>query len=205
LTVGELLVTAASVANHQNTTVNAAADLPLGSFTPTVTVGATAVTADDYNEGYLSIDSDAGAGRTYKIKDTPAIASSGTGVVTLYDPIAVASDATTAVTLTKNPWRDPQQSNTTVAEVPVGIPQVTIAAGDTTTQFGWVQTWGPATGLADEAVATVGQAITIGTGVAGRVEEDDTATTVSQEFIIGYNLAPLVDGDHNLIFLTICP
>ena len=206
LTVGELLVTALGVVNHQNTTANASTDMGLASFKPIVTVGATAVTVNQYDEGWLSIQTDAGAGRTYKILHTPAVASGATGVFTLYDPIQVASDGTTAMTLTRNMWRDPQQSNTTVAENLVGIPQVTIAAGDTTTQYGWVQTWGPATGLADEAVtALAGQAIVAGTGVAGRVEEDDTATTVSQEQIVGYNLQPLIDGDHSLIFLTIAP
>ena len=59
--------------------------------------------------------------------------------------------------------------------------------------------------LCDEAVTAEGQAITIGTSVAGSAEEDDTATTVSQEFIIGYNLTPLVDAEHQLVDLRIRP
>ena len=74
-----------------------------------------------------------------------------------------------------------------------------------TPSWGWVQTWGPCTVLCDESVAAEGEAITIGTGAAGAVEEDDTATTVSQEFIVGYNLTPLIVDEHQMVDLRIRP
>ena len=208
LAVGEVHVRADLVANHQNlatdeSLVSVGSNvLPVGSVTP----GATAITADQYAEGLLVVTDADSQGYEYKIRSNSAFSSAtADGSITLYDDIQLAWGSGTTVSLHVNAYDSPQQSNTDQQDVLVGVPKVAIPAGDSTTQYGWFQTWGECSVLCDEAVATFGQALTIGTGVAGAVEEDDTATTVSQEPIVGYNIAALVDTEFQLIYLTIRP
>lgn len=205
---GKLLVRGDVVPNHQNLATDESlvsvgmTTLAAGSVTP----GATAITADQYAEGYLVVTDGGGEGTYYKIRSNTAFTSAtADGTIDLYDPIAVAFDANTTVSLHTNAYDNPQESVTDQQDVMAGVPVFTIPAGDTTTQYGWVQTWGECPVLCDEAVATFGQALTIGTGVTGAVEEDDTATTVSQEPIVGYNIAALVVDEYQLVNLTIRP
>lgn len=201
-TVGEIHVARERVANHENLAVAAGGGALGQNIVSSITVGATALTANQYADGHLAVTDGTGEGHLYKIRNHAAFAASATDVsVTLYDNIAVGLDATSTVSFVYNLWDQPQQGNTDQADVLVGVPVFTIVAGE----YGWFQTWGPASVLCDEAVATVGQAITIGTGVAGAVEEDDTATTVSQEPLVGFNLTPLVDTEHQVVMLTIMP
>lgn len=214
LTLGELLVTATVTPNHHDQTVNAAGDFTAGETSVVFNPGATAIALGEYEDGYAFISDGTGQGITYRIRDHEGNAGSAQSNANLYDPVITGTAAASTVSLVRNPYMMPQQSNTTVSEVPVGVPQVTIPAATTAPtataavvapQYGWVQTWGPCAVLCDEAVATEGQAITIGTSVAGAVEEDDTATTVSQEFIVGYNLTPLVDTEYQMVDLRIRP
>ena len=208
LTRGQLLVRPDLVANHQNM----ATDQTLVSVGQTriaagaITPGATAVTADQYKEGYLVVTDGGAEGTVHKIRNNSAF-TSGTadGTVDLYDSIQVAWDANTTVSFHANAYDTPQISNTDQQDVLAGVPPTTIPIGSTTTQYGWIQTWGECAVLCDEAVASIGQAVTIGSSVQGAIEEDDTATTVSQEPIVGYNIAALVDTEYQLVYLTIRP
>lgn len=214
LTLGEIIVTATVTPNHHDQTVNAATDFTAGSKDVILNPGATAIVLGEYVNGYVFISDGTGQGLMYKIASHAGNAGSTQSAATLYDAVITSTAAASTMSLVRNPYMNPQQSNTTVSEVPVGIPQVTLAAATTAAtataavvggNYGWLQTWGPCPVLCDEAVADEGQAITIGTGTAGAAEEDDTATTVSQEFIIGYNLTPLVDTEYQLVDLRIRP
>lgn len=201
---GQLYVARAIVADHENMATTTAS-LAVGSrsiASGAITPGATAVTANQYRDGYLAVTDGGGEGLLYRIRENSAFtASTADGTVELYDAIAVASDANTTVSFIYNLYDQPLISVTDQADVIVGVPTFTIADS----QYGWFQTWGPATVLCDEAVTAVGQCIVTGTGVAGAVEEDDTATTVSQEPIVGYNLSPLVDTEYQVVDLRIRP
>lgn len=214
LTLGEIIVTATVTPNHHDQTVNAAADFTAGSVNVVLNPGATAIVLEEYVDGYAFVSDGTGQGLTYKIRSHAGNAGSTQSVAELYDPVVTTTAAASTVSLVRNPYMNPQQSNTTVSEIPVGIPQVTITAATTAATatarvvdpyYGWLQTWGPCAVLCDEAVTAEGQAITIGTGTAGAAEADDTATTVSQEFIIGYNLTPLVDTEYQMVDLRIRP
>lgn len=214
LTLGEIAVTATVTPNHHDQTVNAAADFSAGALDVVFTVGATAIVLEEYKDGYVFISDGTGEALTYAIKSHAGQAGSTTSTATLWSRVITGTATGSTMSLVRHPYMNGQQSNTTVSEVPIGIPQVTIPAATTAAtatarvvnpQYGWLQTWGPAAVLCDEAITAEGQAITIGTGVAGRAEEDDTATTVSQEFIIGYNLTPFVDDEHQMVDLRIRP
>lgn len=199
MTIAELQVQAAVVTNHHELAIAAGGGVAGNKKLTSITSGATLAAENLYAEGYVTVTDNTGAGQMFKIKEHASWASAATTVaVTLYDEIVTSLDATSTVSFIKNKYDSPQQSNTTVAEVPVGVPRATIAADE----YGWLQTAGPCPCLFDEAVA-IGQAVTVGTGTAGALEEDDTATTVSQEFIVGYTLMAGVDTERQPVFLQI--
>jgi hypothetical protein len=214
LTLGEIIVTATVTPNHHDQTVNDAADFTAGSTAVVFNPGATAIVLGEYVDGYVFISDGTGEGLTYKIRDHVGNAGSAQSAATIYDPVVTGTAAASTMSLVRNAYMNPQQANTTVSEIPVGVPQVTLSAATTAAtataavvdgQYAWMQTWGQAAVLCDEPITDEGQAITIGTGTAGRAEEDDTATTVSQEFIIGYNLTPFVDNEYQAVDLRIRP
>lgn len=171
-----------------------------------ITIGTGAMAANEYQDGYLVVTDGGGEGQLFTIESHAAYDASATDVeIKIKEEPAVASDANTTVSLIHNLYDDPQVSVTDQQDVLVGVPLITIPAGNTTTQFSWVQTWGPCPVLCDETFTQLGQAVTIGTGVAGAAEEDDTATTVSQEPIVGYNLTSFVDTEYQAVMLRINP
>jgi len=214
LTNGEVLVTATVTPNHHDQTVNAAADFTAGSPNVVFNPAGTAIVQEEYQDGYVFLSDGTGEGQIFRIKSHAVNAGSTQSTAVLFDPVDTGAAGATTMSLCRNPYMNPQQSNTTISEVPIGIPLKTITAATTAATgsafvvdpyYGWIQTWGPCPVLCDEAVAAEGEAIVVGTSTAGSVEEDDTATTVSQEFIIGYNLTPLVDAEHQLVDLRIRP
>lgn len=192
LAAGKLCVAATVVANHQNMAVASAA--AVGVNTVTVTLGATAATENQYAGGYLTINDVDGEGISYLVAGHPAADASGSLVVTLVDEVQVALTTSSQASLDKNPWHSAVISVTDQADMPIGIPNVAI----TNAEYGWIQTHGVCSALADEAI-TAGAAITTGTGVAGAVEALDAAG----EPDIGYALVAGVDTEYRAVYLTI--
>lgn len=169
----------------------------------TVAAGATSVVldaagatdADKFRDGYLTVNDATGEGISYLV--TGNSATSGAAELTAYlqDPLKVGLTVDVSeVTLTQNPWDDIVISATDQADLPVGVPNVTIDDLD----YGWVQTGGICSVLFDEAVAK-GLALTIGTGVAGAVEALDAAG----EPQIGVAAMAGVDTEYQSAYLTI--
>lgn len=101
LVSGVLVQGPASIgANHTGLTCATAA---IGATTITVTLGGTAVTANQYAGGYAVVSAGTGIGQTFQIQSHPAQTStSGTVVLTLADPLSVAtavSDSKVSLTL----------------------------------------------------------------------------------------------------------
>lgn len=187
---GKLVVNVDLVANHTNIAVAEAA--AVGAKKVKVTLGATAATADQYLEGYLTVNDATGEGITYKITSNPAIDSAGSGYIYLEEPIRVALTTSSEVTLKKNPYAGLVISATDQADMPMGVPNVTVTAN----YYAWFQTRGECAVWADEAV-TKGLALTIGTGTAGAVEALDGAG----EPQIGVASEALVDTEYRSAFL----
>lgn len=100
LVSGVLVQSPASIgANHTGLTTSTAA---IGATQITVTLGGTVVTANQYMGGTAVISAGTGKGQTLKIASHPAGTASGTVVLTLQDPLSVAtltSDSKTSLTL----------------------------------------------------------------------------------------------------------
>lgn len=75
-------------ANHTGLVTSTAA---IGATQVTVTAGGTLITANQYQGGYVVFSAGTGIGQTLKIQSHPAATSSGTCVLTLEDPIQVAT------------------------------------------------------------------------------------------------------------------
>lgn len=193
LVAGNLLVNSDLVANHTNIAVAAA--VAIGSKTVTATLGATLATADQYADGFLTVNDATGEGITYGIEGNSAAGSAGVITVYLKEPVKVALVATTSeVTLKPSNWADVVLSATDQADLAVGVSNTAVTA----TYYFWAQTRGECAVLADEAV-TKGLALTIGTGTAGAVEALDGAG----EAQIGVASEALVDTENRSAFLTI--
>jgi hypothetical protein len=192
LAPGKICINADLVANHTNQAVQAAATV--GATEVSVTLGATAATADQYKDGYLVINDADGEGINYLINGHAAHAGSGTLVVNLVDPIEVALTTSSEYTLKANTWAGVVISIADQADQCVGVPNVAVTAA----YYAWLQTGGECSVLADEAVAK-GLALTIGSSTVGAVEALDAAG----EYQIGVASEALVDTEYRSAYLTI--
>lgn len=193
LSPGKICVNADLVANHtdQNIAVSGVA----GDTKVSLTLGATAATANQYQDGYLVINDATGEGINYLIAGHPAADSAGTLVVNLAEPLEAAVTATTTqYTLKANNYSGVVISIADQADQCVGVPNVAVTAA----YYAWLQTHGECAVLADEAV-TKGLALTIGSSTVGAVEALDAAG----EHQIGVASEALVDTEYRSAFLTI--
>ena len=164
LSPGKLCISTDLVTNHEDLAVNT---FKVGDRNIDVTVGGTAISAYDYDEGFVNITDGTGEGIMYKIKHCPATSGSEAVTIELTEPIRVTAVDATTVTLYKNKYRDVIVSASSKVDIPVGVPNVTIA----TTYYGWLQTKGPCSVLNDETTTVaVGQPVTIGAVTVGAVE-----------------------------------
>lgn len=193
LSPGKICINADLVANHTNIVVAAA--VAVGSYEVTATLGATAATADQYADGWLTVNDATGEGINYAIAGNSAAGSAGTITVYLKEPIKVALTTSSEVTLKLNAYSGILISIADQADLPVGVPNVAITAS----YFGWVQTRGECAVLADEAVVK-GSAVVLGSSTVGSVETKDSDDVVPQ---VGIASEALVDTEYRGVFLTL--
>lgn len=192
LVPGKLYDAPTTVANHQNRAVTAAA--AIGATTITFTLGATAATANQYANGVLVVNDATGQGYTYGIKSHPAANSAASLTVTLSDPLLVALDTTSEVSLLLNQYSGVVLHAATEVSAPVGVAVYPITA----TYFGWIQTRGLVSCLSDATPATVGAAVAASATTDG-------ASTLGTGALADIGYAPIlqVSTDYTPIFLTI--
>lgn len=164
-------------ANHTGLTLTTAA---IGATQITATLGATAVTANQYAGGFLVISAGTGIGQTLRIASHPAAALSTTVVLTLEDPLKVAtltSDSKGTLVLPQYGSAngiDVRTSGCVVCPVtltgPVlGVTVAPIPASTTTVpSYGFVQVQGPVACL-NGAGTAIGLDVMPGGAVAGSV------------------------------------
>lgn len=192
LVAGNIQINADLVANHTNRPV--AASVAAGSNKVTITLGATGATANQYADGYLTVNDATGEGITYAIEGNDAADSAGTLTVYLKEPVVVALTTSSEVTCKLNNWSGVVISIADQADMCVGVPNVVVTAN----YFGWLQTRGECAVLADEAVAK-GLALTIGSSTVGAVEALDAAG----EPQIGIASEALVDTEYRSAYLQV--
>ena len=197
LAEGKTTTGVARVANHSNLALASTSNIAVGSQKVTVTLGGTAATADQYADGYLTINDGAGVGQSLLIVGNTAQAStSGTVDVYLAEGTTVAlSISTTKVTLTPNPNANVVVTPAVVTNPVAGVPNVPVAAS----AYFWAQTRGTASVLSDGIIARGTQGI-VSDAVVGAVETRVDATVVNP---VTFALDATVDTKYYAQFLLV--
>jgi len=202
---GDVLCATNLVASHQSGIVTCAA-ATTGASTITVTAG-TAFTANQYAEGYINFadSASAGGGWMFRVKSHPVIATAATGTITLYDSIP-GTIAAGPVNFMPNPFNQVLVGSAALG-LPIGVAPVAV----TTSNYFWLQTWGPASPRHTGATVAAG-ALSMAT-LGGVTNFSVTGTLAATGFaqidyksIIGKNLSLAATATEcNPVFLMILP
>lgn len=208
LVQGQLAQGPAQITNHSNLTTTTVA---VGATTVTVTLGGTAVTANQYAGGYIIFNAGTGIGQQLKIASHPAQSSgSGTVVITLEDPIQVATaTASTKSCLRLNPFgsgngTDVRTSGVIVCPVTVsgqvvGVSTYPIAASTSTVPtYGLVQSKGVCN-VVNDANTTIGVGVMPSSNTAGSVMTYVVATST----LVGFSIQAGVTTEARQVQLNI--
>jgi len=191
---GSVYQSAAPIANHLANTPPAVA---VGATSFSYTPGATAGAANLYAEGYLQVDTTPGNGYTYQVSGHAAISASTAFTLSLLDPIQVALTASSRVGLVHNPYKNVIVNPTTATAAVAGVSPYVI----TTAQYGWLQTWGPASVLIN-GTPGVGIAVVISATTAGAVDVAAVAAEINTR-TIGHMMQVGVSTKNNMVNLKI--
>lgn len=85
-------------------TVPTATPATAGTYQILVTNAGTKLNVNEYQNGYLLVSAGTGIGQTLQIASHQAAAASATFIVTVQDPIQVTLDATSKISLIRNPY-----------------------------------------------------------------------------------------------------
>jgi hypothetical protein len=181
INAGAVVVAAAKTANSNNLAiaVQQASNLAIGSRVLVVTNGATAVTQDQFADGFVEVISTSGA---YAVRIEGNTAASAGGAITLQlaaaglvGPVVAGTDT---VNLTASPYAAAVPSTTQSAVVGVTAAQVPNTAS--VSNFGWVQVGGHAVVAASSAVK--GQVFTQDSVTAGNIKTASAFTDADLGF-----------------------
>lgn len=192
LTAGQQTYGAAATANHIKV-ANTGHTAAVGDKVVDILVGATAVTSDQYVDGYLQVyDGAAGTvGNQYLINSNTPCGSGGYTTLTLATPIRVAHVATDSMSLVPNPFSSVGQM-TDLAVHCTGIAHISVASG----YYFWAQTGGQVCSLAG-ATLTLGS-VACGSATTGATE---IATGVTSAFIGVANSYEGVDTKYDPVWM----
>jgi len=192
---GSLYQQAAVVTAHLANTPPVVA---VGATSFVYTPGAATGVANLYAEGYLQVDTTPGNGYTYLVSGHDAIASSTAFTLFLKDPIQVALTASSRVGLMPNAYKNVIVCPTAITGRVAGVAPCIITA----TQYGWLQTRGPASVLINGTPAVTSPVANSGT-TAGAVDVWTTAAAAVVVTPVGYMMQVGVSTKNNMVFLTI--
>lgn len=198
---GKLYQDAAIVANHQNIAVTAYQAYSANGNVPakvTVTLGATAATANQYAGGFVVVNDANGEGQTLRIASHPAADSSGSLAITLEEGGTTALTTSSEVCLIPPHGKDIIIMPTTVTGAAAGVGLYTIAAE----AYGFVVTKGITSGLAQGAIV-VGTPISPSTSVAGAFAQTPYATNLVTGAILGYANQAGVDTEYRSVYVNL--
>jgi len=199
LGAGKVNVSPVIVAAHDNMSFNTAP--AIGDDKVLITLGATAVTKDQYRDGYVVIQDGTGEGHLHPL-DAHAAYDASANPATFYlgageQILEAGALSETNVDLIRNRFKDVIiPADTSQNDVPVGVANIDVTAD----YFFMIQTWGACAVWHDEAAANLGEPLTFGAGAAGQVEGTDAATELS--FATGGPAVGVAD-EYQLVYLRI--
>lgn len=176
----------------------------IGSRFIQITLAST--TANQYAGGTFHTTTDTGLGYTYTIRGNTAVGTPVTGDfrLELYEPLKVAVDNTTDLAIFGHPYTNLEIAT---AATDIAVVGLTVNTMDVSAEaFGFVQTYGPCTGLQDGTIA-VGDQVSLSDGTSGAFQVGGGGgTSVSDliaEAIVGYCLHAGDTGQHGVFMLQI--
>ena len=191
------------IANH----LNRAADVAraVGSQAVSFTDGGTGGGVDDFTEGYVYVNDDAGEGhvyfvnRNYVASDANAVFGSGAvATFNIQNSVKVALTTSSELTAVMNRYHEViiHPSPNTAALVGVAT------HAQTASTFGWLQTGGPCAVLTDGTVV-IAQHVRASDGTDGSVEALDRDGTHENEQELGVCMAVNATAEYSLIDLAL--
>lgn len=205
LASGRLMQAEVPVANH--TAQVLATTIAANSVkTVNVTLGGTAVTKNQYADGWLWVEGGTNIGACYKIKSHPVQAGTTSNVImTLYDLVAEALTASTeTISFVKNIYKDVIIHPAPPSAVLAGVPLIDITISTSTVKYYfWLQTAGPAGVLAESGTKTlvIGEDCVADDSVDGAVSGMHINT--NSDVIVGRVIDIAADGAIALVDLSI--
>lgn len=115
--------------NNLAITVPTVTPATAGTYQVLVTNAGTKLNINEYANGYAIVSAGTGIGQTLQIASHQAAAASATFILTLQDPIQVTLDATSTITLVRNPYIGVVVSATGLTGTVVGASFYVIGAG----------------------------------------------------------------------------
>jgi hypothetical protein len=151
--------------------------------------------ADNFKDGFLIVNDEAGEGQCYRIKANDAFSGTNNETITLYEGLTVALTTSSEVGLIKNPYNGVIATEAVVSGMVIGVPQMAVTAS----YYFWCKTGGPAAVVCQAAIA-LGTYAVVGTTAA----KADPSAAVTTELPIGYMMTPgVADTESAIVFLTL--
>ena len=176
LTTGNLLQEAAEVTNFRSMAVNTAA--AIGANEGEVTLGGTATTANQFEDGHLWVESSTGIGQQFRIvRHDVQSTTDGSCTFVIDRPLKIALTTSSQVSVRKNAYDGVIQTPaTTQTGRPVGVALYAMTAA----YYGWIGTGGDFAVLMDAGTNTANdaQALIVSVGTAGCAEGANAATHI---------------------------
>lgn len=189
INAGEICQATAFAATQVNQTMGVA--LVVGTKTiPIYSTGA--IASGVFDDGYVFMQSGTHPGITYKIKTQAAIATTSTGLLTLYDTVVTTATNLNKITMIQNPYKDVLQDIAGTAPA-IGVAPIGVTTGD----YFWLQTWGPC-GVKCGAGSP---GLKLQAGATGEC----TAAIATTGAMIGWAFHTFTASERGLVWLTIAP
>jgi len=172
-------VSATTLVESDDIVIAASGDYSPSAGSSKVQITLASISANDYAGALLQITDDAGEGIQYRIKSNSATGATTSGKVDieLFDPIKVALTTSSDFAIVGSLWYNVRGATAGTDYVVSGVTPIAFTAN----YYGWFQTAGIATILADGSIA-IADNLTLSDGVTGAVQLKDAET----EPLIGY-------------------
>ena len=169
----------------------------IGDKQITLTLGATATTVDQFADGYLNVEDDAGEGYLYTIRSNNAAATSGTVTIDLYETLQVAWTTSTTVGIFANPYGLVLVHPSPATAMLVGV---TPRAFPLST-YGWFQSWGPCS-VEIEGTVVINERVIDSASADGAVAPTGS-TAAGEENYVGVVMEVAATTEQGIIWLKI--
>lgn len=215
LVAGNLIQSEAEVTAHHKLAITVPTAYPgsIGEKKIYVTNGSTVLNENKFQGGICHISAGTGIGQSFRIASHQKAADSAKFVVELEDPITVALDTTSKVTLVQNPYKNVIINPTTATASPVGVSLYALAASTAATynaatgaketdgvqQFGFIQSRGVVACLVDNTVTNVGYPVGRSAATAGAVGVASLTTAAH----VGIAAQTLTSAEIGVIYLAL--